>query len=139
MTFTQSVKTCWHKYATFKGRASRPEFWWFFLAWFPPVTFLRFVVQEMPESSMLDTDIAFQLVIALAITCPVIAVAVRRLHDCGFSGWFLLMPVVGVLVLGGIGAMIGNIALTVMFIKKGYLKKNQHGKPPSRKQTKRGR
>ena len=28
MTFTQSIATCFSKYATFSGRASRSEFWW---------------------------------------------------------------------------------------------------------------
>ena len=31
MTFGQSISTCFAKYATFKGRASRSEFWWFIL------------------------------------------------------------------------------------------------------------
>ena len=31
MTFAQAVRTCFAKYATFSGRASRPEYWWFFL------------------------------------------------------------------------------------------------------------
>ena len=33
MTFAQSIETCFRKYATFKGRASRSEFWWFVLFW----------------------------------------------------------------------------------------------------------
>ncbi|HAL37550.1 MAG TPA: DUF805 domain-containing protein, partial [Polaromonas sp.] len=31
MNFGQAISTCLSKYATFSGRASRPEFWWFFL------------------------------------------------------------------------------------------------------------
>ena len=31
MTFTQSISTCFSKYATFSGRASRSEYWWFAL------------------------------------------------------------------------------------------------------------
>lgn len=31
MNFTEAVKACFQKYATFSGRAARPEFWWFFL------------------------------------------------------------------------------------------------------------
>lgn len=31
MTFKASVKTCFRKFATFQGRASRSEYWWFFL------------------------------------------------------------------------------------------------------------
>ena len=31
MTFQQSIQTCLNKYADFNGKASRPEYWWFFL------------------------------------------------------------------------------------------------------------
>ena len=31
MTFSQSISTCFNKYATFSGRASRSEYWWFYL------------------------------------------------------------------------------------------------------------
>ena len=31
MTFQQSIQTCLNKYADFKGKASRSEYWWFFL------------------------------------------------------------------------------------------------------------
>lgn len=33
MTFMDSVKTCFRKYADFSGRATRSEFWWFYLAY----------------------------------------------------------------------------------------------------------
>lgn len=31
MTFQESVTVCFRKYADFNGRATRPEYWWFFL------------------------------------------------------------------------------------------------------------
>ena len=31
MSFTEAVRTCISKYATFDGRATRSEFWWFYL------------------------------------------------------------------------------------------------------------
>ena len=31
LSFTEAIKTCFQKYAEFRGRASRPEFWWFVL------------------------------------------------------------------------------------------------------------
>lgn len=31
MSFTQAIQTCFNKYATFSGRASVAEYWWFML------------------------------------------------------------------------------------------------------------
>jgi uncharacterized membrane protein YhaH (DUF805 family) len=90
MDFQQAVKTCLQKYATFEGRAGRPEFWWFFLA-----QFLLMVV-----AGMLGDIIS--AIAALALLLPGLAVGARRLHDIGKSGWFLLLgliPFIGFLIL----------------------------------------
>ena len=90
MTFAESVSTCFSKYVDFSGVASRSEFWWFFL-------FQIIVVAVLSLLSQLIADIA-----ALALLLPSLAVAVRRLHDTGRSGWWLLIgliPVIGTIVL----------------------------------------
>jgi uncharacterized membrane protein YhaH (DUF805 family) len=91
MNFTQAVKTClMQKYVEFSGRAGRPEFWWFFL-----FQFLAMMVATV------FGEVAYWLV-AIALLLPNIGVAVRRLHDIGKSGWFLLLgliPLLGFLVL----------------------------------------
>ena len=90
MDFVAAVKACLTKYATFGGRASRPEFWWFAL-----FTVVVGLVTSM-FSSMLNA------LATLALLVPSIAVGTRRLHDIGKSGWFQLLaliPIVGGLVL----------------------------------------
>ncbi len=91
------------KYATFTGRASRPEFWWWTLA----------VVLATVTANLIDTVVLAPLlgvedgqplsvVFALAVILPNLAVAARRLHDTGRSGWWLLLlllPILGALVL----------------------------------------
>ena len=76
MTFGESIKTCFSKYATFEGRASRSEFWWFFL--------LTCVGGYIPVVGWL---------FALASIIPYLAVSVRRLHDTGHCGWWCLCPI----------------------------------------------
>ncbi|RPJ12582.1 MAG: DUF805 domain-containing protein [Deltaproteobacteria bacterium] len=90
MTFGQSVSTCFSKYATFEGRASRSEYWWFFL-----FTLLASVASGIVSETL-------SALFSLGVLLPSLAVGARRLHDVNRSGWFLLLwfiPVVGWIVL----------------------------------------
>jgi uncharacterized membrane protein YhaH (DUF805 family) len=90
MNFGQAITTCFSKYVTFTGRASRPEFWWFFL----------FQVIVLGVTSMVSSMLYF--IAALALLLPAIAVGVRRLHDIGKTGWLMLIvliPLVNLLLL----------------------------------------
>ncbi len=90
MNFTEAVQACFQKYATFSGRAGKPEFWWFFL----------FQVAVYVVTGMIS-DMLYGLA-ALALLLPGLAVGARRLHDIGKSAWLLLVglvPVLGFLLL----------------------------------------
>lgn len=90
MTFGDSISTCFSKYATFDGRASRSEFWWWFL-----FTFLASAAAGVVSE-------AASGLFSLAVLLPSLAVGARRLHDTDRSGWFLLLwliPVIGWIVL----------------------------------------
>ena len=93
MSFFEAVKTVLSKYAVFSGRARRKEYWYFFLfnviAGFI-VGFLGGAMQK--PKAMTALSIAF----TLAFLLPSIAVAVRRLHDTGRSGWWYLLSVPGI-------------------------------------------
>ncbi|MCV2867187.1 DUF805 domain-containing protein [Defluviimonas sp. WL0002] len=101
MDFWTAVKTCFNKYATFRGRATRPEYWWFVLFLFIAnivLSVLDFALFGMHAQSMQPISTIFSLVTIL----PSLAAAVRRLHDTGRSGWWLLLifiPILGFLVL----------------------------------------
>ncbi|TFY97331.1 DUF805 domain-containing protein [Ramlibacter rhizophilus] len=89
MNFTDAVKTCLRQYATFTGRASRPEFWWFML----------FVLLLSMAASLIGPRV--NALVTLLLLLPSIAVAARRLHDIDKSGWWQLVslvPLVGWLV-----------------------------------------
>ena len=80
MDIKQAVTTCLRKYVDFNGRASRSEYWWFFLAC---------VVVSLLVSALLG-DVVGALV-NLAVLLPSLAAGTRRLHDMGKSGWFQLL------------------------------------------------
>lgn len=88
MNFGQAIASCLSKYAAFTGRATRPEFWWFFL----------FQILISLVGGMLGDVISG--LIALGLVLPSLAAGTRRLHDIGKSGWWQL------LILTGIGLLV---------------------------------
>ncbi|GEM_PF-1270224 len=131
---------CFKKYVDFSGRASRREFWFFCLfssliglginLFFPPI---------------------FGGIYSLAVALPNLAVQVRRLHDIGKSGFWLLILCIPLpfSILAGIGCaednavgMLGlgiicflslvvcSIALLIDFCRRGTVGANQYGEDP---------
>ena len=80
-----SISGSLKKYLDFQGRATRKEFWLFVL----------FVYVSAFVGGIIDglagTDFIGSLVV-LALLLPYVAVAVRRMHDVGKNGWFILVP-----------------------------------------------
>ena len=94
-----AVKTCFVKYVDFDGRAPRSEYWYFVL----------FTGLLTSLSGYLDSEYGLTFVevgitsgiINLLIFLPTVAVGVRRLHDIGKSGWWVLLPftIIGIFVI----------------------------------------
>ncbi|MGV8803764.1 MAG: DUF805 domain-containing protein [Polaromonas sp.] len=84
MNFGQAISTCLSHYATFSGRASRPEFWWFTL-----FQILALAVAGMVSETLYGLA-------ALGLLLPMLAVGTRRLHDVGRSGWWQLLMFTGI-------------------------------------------
>ena len=103
-----AVRTVLSNYATFTGRASRPEFWWWILGVFI-ISIILQIIDAMVIGPMLGFSAGDEnagqpltLIFSLLILLPAVAVAARRLHDMGKSGWWLLIsfvPIIGALVL----------------------------------------
>lgn len=120
--FMAAIKTVFRKYATFTGRAGRPEFWW----WFVFVAVIAVVLStlaaiffgtglsqavangdytEIPGTGQAQVNTNGLMIIgfifwgiaglfSLAVIVPTAAVGARRLHDANFSAWFLLLYLV---------------------------------------------
>ena len=88
MDIFTAVKTVYSKYATFSGRASRAEYWYFIL----------FTIISGAALSVIDDTLASAFSIANFV--PNIAVAVRRLHDTNRSGKLVIaLTLVGIALL----------------------------------------
>jgi uncharacterized membrane protein YhaH (DUF805 family) len=89
-------------YATFSGRARRKEYWYFALGNVLAIVLLTVVDLSLGTYNEELEIGAFSGLYLLAVLIPSIAVGVRRLHDTGRSGWWLLLsavPLVGALVI----------------------------------------
>ncbi len=117
MTFGESISTCFKKYVDFNGRASRSEFWYFYL-------FLAIL-----SVAAIPLDIAIfpynewgpiNTTIAILTFFPYISVTARRLHDSNYSGWLQLLVI----------TIIGIIPVLIWLIQKGYEDENRFGINP---------
>jgi uncharacterized membrane protein YhaH (DUF805 family) len=102
-------------YAGFSGRARRTEYWMFFLV----NLVIAVVLDILGLYARFFTIIG--LLYGLAVLIPSLAVGVRRLHDTGRSGWWLLI---------GLIPVIGTIILLVFFATDGEPGDNQYGPNP---------
>ena len=116
MDFTQAIRTCLNKYATFTGRAQRSEYWYFFLF----LVIVNIVASVLDSAIFGDISVLY-LIATLALLVPSIAAGVRRLHDTDKSGWWLLL---------GFIPVVGAIVLIVFFCQRGTVGPNQFGPDP---------
>lgn len=131
MGFAAAVATCLIKAADFRGRARRREFWSFAAFWLAVAVAAALAV-EIPQGHF-TAALALRalkgapvLLIPVALSLPLAAVAVRRLHDVGLSGWWLVsvaapVPVLDLVIVG---------AQVVCFAKAGTPGANRYGPAP---------
>ena len=84
VSFSDAISLAFKNYVNFKGRSTRAEYWWFFLFTFT----LSIVTQIIDSFSSLGVTNSIS---SLIVLLPSLAVGVRRLHDIGKSGWWLLL------------------------------------------------
>jgi uncharacterized membrane protein YhaH (DUF805 family) len=133
------------RYADFSGRASRMEFWVFLLF----ATLLTMAARYLdgldgtrnPVSLGMGTA---ELAVSIAVLLPTVAVGVRRLHDSGRSGWWIMLiylPWLATfaangnerLTIAAAGALlVGGLAWVALMLLPGEATENRFGPPPAR-------
>lgn len=100
MTFEESVEHVFSNYFNAKGRASRSEYWWWYLFTILAsiaVSLLGVILDKLTGIEFLSTILTWGLSILILI--PNICVQIRRYHDINRSGWWILCPIVNMVFL----------------------------------------
>ena len=126
MGFGEAVKSFWSHYSKFKGRSRRSEYWWIQL--FLVLTNLAVAAIDLVlMNGDVDRFIAnggggiVGLIWILVTIVPALAVLVRRLHDTGKSGWWVLI---------GFVPLVGGIVLLVFTVLDSDAAENKFGESP---------
>ena len=122
--FLDTIK---NRYAQFTGRASRSEFWYFALFYFI-LDIVAIMIDALLINPILGVSPAqagqggfIQMIFALGLLVPSIALGIRRLHDTGKSGWWYLLVFIPV---------IGWLLLLYFYVTDSQPGSNQYGENP---------
>ena len=134
MTFQDAIASCMGRYFTFSGRATRSEYWWFFL--FCYLMSALATISDLHETLILQTEMLYSseyamhsyyeyfianILLGAFLIIPSVAVGTRRLHDIGRTGWWQLIGVTG----------IGCVLLLYWFVQPTRLEANKYGDVPT--------
>ena len=95
--FIDAIKLEFKNYVNFNGRSRRSELWWFFLFNFI-IQIIIIILANLITKNLMFLSYIYSLIIFL----PGLGLAIRRLHDIGKSGWYILIvliPIVGIFIL----------------------------------------
>ena len=112
--YIKVIKNC----SVLEGRASRQEYWMFFLFSFI-VSFCIVIVELILESITKTNQSVLSNIYSLAMLAPSISVAIRRMHDTNRSGWWSIVPIMSL----------------VYLIEAGHPGENKYGRNPNERKS----
>jgi len=115
MGFGDAIKLGFSNYVNFTDRASRSEYWYWYL-----FAALGLLATALVDSAIVGRPVTYPLFV-LATFLPSLSVAVRRLHDLNHSGWWILLALI---------PLVGDIILLIWFCFKGTDGPNRFGADP---------
>ena len=124
MSFMDSIENVIRNFVNFRDRASRSEYWWFQLFFFVALATADFIDVMMGDLAEVSFS-WFGTIVFLGLIIPNLAVTVRRLHDLGHSGWFILLVFIPCL-----GSIFGLVILVLMVLD-GQSQINDYGTVPT--------
>lgn len=114
MSFMDAVKSGIGKSFSFRGRASRSEYWWWILA--------SVLFQIICAIIALLGNIGIAAIFPVLLIPPTTTVMVRRLHDLEKHGWFFLVVLI---------PLLGVLYLFYLFVQEGDMSENIYGSVPT--------
>ena len=87
--FGEAISICFKKYFVFEGRASKSEFWYFFLVYTVGSILLSFIARAVMSAPLL----ILAGLVTYGTIIPMISVGCRRMHDINKSGWWQCIPI----------------------------------------------
>lgn len=111
VSFGQAIQMALNGYATFTGRSSRSEYWWWFL----------FTAIVGCAVGIFDSNILSSIV-SLLLLLPNIAISVRRLHDINKAGWWYLINLI---------PLVGQIIFIIWACRDSDMYPNEYGDVPN--------
>ena len=108
VSFVEAVKLYFTRYADFKGRSRRSEYWW--------VVLFNMLVSTVIGMTIADLAAVWSLITLI----PSLALCIRRLHDTGRSGWWVLINLI---------PLVGSIIM-IVFLCQDSTEDNQWGPNP---------
>ena len=123
MGFGESIKHVFSNMTNFSGRASRSEFWWFYLFTVIIGLVLSIIVNTTGSNSASDLGInIITFVVYVILILATLSVSVRRLHDSNKSGWLVLLNLL---------CCIGPIILIIFWVQPSTEGDNTYGPRPT--------
>ncbi len=119
MTLPEAVKSAFKNYAKFDGRASRSEYWWFWL--FEIIVLAGSMVLTLGDGIIANIGGLIYIVAALGMFLPSLGLLFRRLHDTDRSAWWILISLI---------PLVGGIVLLVFTVLDGTPGPNKFGPRP---------
>ena len=124
---TYFIDTIKNRYAKFDGRATRSEYWYFILFYFI-FSIIAAILDSLVINPMLGASSTeagqggiLQMLFALGLLIPSIALGIRRFHDIGKSGWWMLIGFIPIL---------GLLALIYFYVQDSQSGSNLYGENP---------
>ena len=120
MNIVDATKLAFKKAFDYESRSSRSEYWWYQLSYV-----ILIIIAELVGYAIGLYEITYYIA-EVALLVPAIALAVRRLHDIGMSGWWNLIAL----------TIIGLIPLIIWYATPGHRGSNKFGQNPLEVQAK---
>jgi len=113
MSFTDSIKSVLQKSFTLQGRASRSEYWWFYLFYI-----IMYII-----AIAIDLSMGTPLSLVMLLFIPgIFCVSCRRMHDLDKSGWWMLISLIPI---------IGGFIVLFWLVSQGTEDSNYYGEVPT--------